>query len=652
MPGKTGYEQFNGIRKELVDIVGHLTDVVDDIGNQSLRTTIDELRDRVMTDTFRVLIAGEFNAGKSTTVNALLGEKMLPSGGTPTTAVICVVRWGDQPSAVLYQTDKKTADGVDPTPVRIEVTELENYVTVGAPAGGVNRWGLAEVYWPLEFCRQGVEIIDSPGLNDSADHSRITLDYVNKADAVVFVFSALQALTVEERKVVDQQLKIFSHDSMFCLVNRINQVEDDDEVVKVIADLRARMNEYWGLGEDRVFFVNSSGALRGRRLGQPALVEESGLPAFERSLERFLAADRGRAKILPSAIQVQAITAQGRAYIDEVLRLLDKDVAALTAEYERQRGPLDSLRKDRELIDRSIAHHLDGTRSMIEESAHRMLKDAANSCPDWAAAIDREHKVTLNPFRMREQAEAAMKEIVDGLSDQILQYAEDWQAGQLTDLVTARLIDLEDQVGEKLVSFTRSLDEIRLSLLSIGPDDDQHVPSDLSRGVGAVVGTILNPALGIYGAQFGFTAMLKALLPQLGVGVVLALVGFSPLALFGALFGMGAIQALLRADKLNKQLVGKVVEQVAAKLRDDAPDVAKSIADRAYAELDKQRIDIDRKLAASIDSVHEQVLFALRKRDEKQQSGTELKQQLAVSRQELADIDRRAAAVIESFAMN
>jgi hypothetical protein len=652
MPEKTGYEQFNGIRKEIVDIVGQLGDVVDDIGNQSLRGTIEELRNRVTTDTFRVLIAGEFNAGKSTTVNALLGEKVLPSGGTPTTAVICVVRWGDQRSAVLYKTDKHRANGLDPTPVPIEVTELEKYVTVGASADGINIWGLSEVYWPLEFCRQGVEIIDSPGLNDSADHSRITLDYVNKADAVVFVFSALQALTAEERKVVDQQLKIFSHDSMFCLVNRINQVEDEDEVVKVVADLRARMNEYWGLGEDRVFFANSSGALRGRRLGQPALVEDSGLTAFEQSLERFLAADRGRAKIMPSAIQVREITAQARAYIDEVLALLDKDVAELTAEYERQRGPLDSLRKDRELIDRSIAHHLDGTRSMIEESARRMLKDAANSCPDWAASIDREHKVTLNPFRMREQSEAAMKEIVDGLSDQILQYAEDWQEGQLADLVTARLTDLEDQVGEKLVSFTRNLDQIRASLLSVGADDAQNVPSDLSRGAGAVVGTILNPTLGLYGAQFGFTAMLKALLPQLGVGIVLALVGFTPLALFGALFGMGAIQALLRADKLNKQLVGKVVEQVAAKLRDDAPDVAKAIADQAHAELDKQRVEIDRKLAASIDSVHEKVLFALQKRDEKQQSGAKLKQQLAADRQELADIDQRAAAVVEGFAMS
>lgn len=651
MAETAGYEQFVGIRQEVIDIVSRLGQVIDDIGNQSLLGTVAELKDRLTTDTFRVLIAGEFNAGKSTTVNALLGEKVLPSGGTPTTGVICVVRWGDHPAVALFKADRQQPGGLDPTPVPVDVTALEASVTIGAASGKTNVWGLAEIYWPLEFCRRGVEIIDSPGLNESADRTKITMSYVNKADAVVFVFSALQTLTAAERKVVDQQLKIFSHDSMFCLVNRINQVEDEDEAEKVIENVRARMHEYWALGDDRVFFVNSSGALRGRRLGKPALVEDSGLPAFEHSLERFLATDRGRAKIMPSAIQVREITAGAREYIDETMALLDKDVSELTAEYERQRVPLDGLRKDRELINRSIAHHLDGTRSMIEESARRMLKDAANSCPEWAANLEREHKVTMNPFKMREQAEAAMKEVSDGLGDQIQQRAEDWRDGELTDLVTARLKDLEEQVDEKLVPFVENLDRIRTSLLSVGADNGQ-MPSDLSRGAAAVVGTLINPGLGIVGAQFGFGAMLKSLLPQIGAAVVLALLGFTPLGLFAFLTGMGAIQGFLKAGKLNKQLSDKVVEEVSAKLRDEAPDIARDIADQVHADLDTQRVEIDRKLAAAIDGVHEKVLFALQQRNDRQQSGAELKRGLAASRRSLAEIDGRAAAVVEGFAMS
>jgi GTPase SAR1 family protein len=650
MTAQSGYEHIKGVRKELVDLADELGQVVDGIGHKTLGDTVRELRAVVATDTFRVLIAGEFNAGKSTTVNAMLGEKVLPAGGTPTTAVLCVVRWSESSSAVLFRADRRMGDGLDPKPAPIDVTKLEHYVTVGAGRGKPNKWGLAEIYWPLELCRQGIEIIDSPGLNDSADHSKITLDYVNKADAVVFVFSALQALAESERSVVDQQLKVFSHDSMFCLVNRINQV-DDDETAKVIKDLRARIHEYWGLGDNRVFFIDAKAALGSRANGKHALAGQSGLLAFETALEQFLATDRGRIKIEPRAAQIQQITAQARGYINDDFIFLDKKVAELTAEWERQRVPLEGLKKDREIINTSIQNHLQGTQSLVSESARKMLQRAASSCAEWAEQIDREHEVTWGR-RMRQKVNDAIEEISNGLSDQILRYAEDWQEGELADLIAERAEDLEDQVGEKICAFTGKLDEIRNSLLNVDtPEDEQHLASGLSRTAAGVAGTILSPGLGLVGAQLGFKAMLTALLPQLGVAIVLALVGFTPLALFGALFGMGAIQALLRLNKLNKQIVGSVSASVSSKLRDDATDIAQSIAARIYSELDKERARMDRELADSIVALNEQVQFALNQRDQEEQSSAKKKDQLTASLLKLDEIERRAAKIQNEWAM-
>jgi GTPase SAR1 family protein len=652
MTAQPGYERFQGTRRELIDIIEQLAVVITAIGQESLVDTVTGLRDRVASETFRVLIAGEFNAGKSTTVNAMLGDKVLPAFGRPTTAVLCVVRWGEPPRAVLYEADRLSPDGLDPAPFAIEVTELGHYVTVGSSSDGPNKWGLAEIYWPLEFCRPGVEIVDSPGLNDSPDHSRITLDYVNKADAVVFVFSALQALTEVERRVVDQQLKMFSHDNMFCLVNRINQIEEADEVADVSADLRARMRDYWALGEDRVFFIDASGALKGRQLGRPRAVESSGLPAFEHALEQFLTTQRGRVKIVPPAIQVQEITAGARTHIDQVLTLLDKDEAMLAAEYERQLGPLEGLRKERELIGRSIENHLAGTRAQIEEAARRMLVKAANSCPEWADEIDREHKITLNLFKAKQNAEAATQEIGTGLSDHILRYAEDWQEGELTDIITARTADLEEQVGEKFVAFAESLDEIRKSLLSVGVPDEQEMPSAFSRGAGFAGGLVFSMGAALVGAQFGFKAMLKQLLPQLGVTIGLALLGFGPGLLVAALFGMGTIKSLLGVNSLNQKIVDSVSGAVSRKLRDDAPDMARSIADRVHGELDEQRLKIDSGLAGAIAAVHEQVQFALTRRNQKQESNAEVKAQLAGRRLDLTEIDRRAATVVKGWVMS
>jgi hypothetical protein len=651
MAAQAGYEQFQGIRKELVGIVGQLRDVVAAIGQESLVSTTTELRDRVASETFRVLIAGEFNAGKSTTVNAMLGDEVLPAAATPTTAVLCVVRWGEPKRALLYRADATSRSSLDPAPQEIKVTELGHYVTVGASSGGPNKWGLAEICWPLEFCRPGVEIIDSPGLNDSPEHSRITLDYVNRADAVVFVFSALQALTEAERKVVDQQLKIFSHDNMFCLVNRINQVGDEDDVADVTADARARMKEYWALGENRVFFVDAKGALKGRQNRQPERVANSGLPVFEQSLEQFLTTDRARVKIVPSAIQAQEISADARIHIDSVFTLLDKNIEALTAAYESQAGPLDRLRQERELIGRSIETHLIGTRIQVEEAARRMLLKAASSCPEWARAIDRVHKVTLRPFKARAQAEAAVQEISDGLSDQILQYAEDWQQGELADIIAQRSSDLDDQVGEKLIAFARNLDEIRTAILNAGGAGDDFLASPGSRGAAIAGGILLNPGALLIGAQFGFKEMLKELIPQLGLAVGLALLGFGPGFLITALFGMGAIRALFKLTKLNEKIVASVAASVSQKLRDEATDITRAIAGEIYAELDEQRVEVDRKLAAPVAALHEAVQFALHERDRTKESNTEVKARLMVSHQELDEIDRRAGAIVKDWAM-
>ncbi|NCC36113.1 MAG: hypothetical protein EOM24_29480, partial [Chloroflexia bacterium] len=73
-------------------------------------------------DTFKLLIMGEFKTGKSTFINALLREKVLPSYATPTTAIINEVKYGAQRRALLHFNDE------DKQPMEIPVDQLEEYV--------------------------------------------------------------------------------------------------------------------------------------------------------------------------------------------------------------------------------------------------------------------------------------------------------------------------------------------------------------------------------------------------------------------------------------------------------------------------------------------------------------------------------------------
>ncbi|HET7078061.1 MAG TPA: dynamin family protein, partial [Chloroflexia bacterium] len=108
---------------------------------------------------FLLVIAGEFNAGKSAFINALLGERFLTEGVTPTTAVVTLLRYGDQPS--------------------------------DEPVGE----DLAERAYPAPFLRD-ITVVDTPGTNAIIRrHEQLTRHFVPRADLVLFVTSADRPFT-------------------------------------------------------------------------------------------------------------------------------------------------------------------------------------------------------------------------------------------------------------------------------------------------------------------------------------------------------------------------------------------------------------------------------------------------------------------------
>src|SRR5512140_1828403 len=119
---------------------------------------------------FLVVVAGEFNAGKSALINALLGQKVLAEGSTPTTSRVTLVRWGEQ--AAEQVVDEK----------------------------------LSVYTYPLPLLKE-LNVVDTPGTNAIIrHHERLTDEFIPRSDMILFITSADHPVTESERQFLDRIL--------------------------------------------------------------------------------------------------------------------------------------------------------------------------------------------------------------------------------------------------------------------------------------------------------------------------------------------------------------------------------------------------------------------------------------------------------------
>jgi tetratricopeptide (TPR) repeat protein/GTPase SAR1 family protein len=226
-----------------------------------------------------VTVMGEFSSGKSTFVNALLGEDVAPMGITPTTATINVLKYGsERMSRVVY---------LDDSVREVPWSEVPRLLR-GLDAKEAKRIRLVEVLYPLETLLR-VNVVDTPGLNSiHPEHEETARRFIAEADAVVWLFTADQAAKASEGealgKIRGEGKKILG------VLNKIDRCSPD-ELKQILAHVDKELGP---LLETVVPFAGRD-ALKARRQAPPdaELLAASNYPALERALEeRFFSQAR------------------------------------------------------------------------------------------------------------------------------------------------------------------------------------------------------------------------------------------------------------------------------------------------------------------------------------------------------------------------
>lgn len=268
---------------------------------------IDDILLRMGERGFSIAVVGEFKRGKSTVINALLGKDILPSDIMPCSATLNRVTYGVTPRVRVFYKDGHQDE--------VSIDELTNYVTKLTEESEELASKVAEavVEYPVPYCQNNVDIIDTPGLNDDESMTNVTLGVLPSVDAAILVIMAQSPFSEYERDFVENKLLSSDMGRVLFLVSAIDRLNNEGDADRLIESVRARIKRYvmqrakeqFGqdspefknylrkIGEPRVFGVSAYQALQAKVTGDGELLKKSRFAEFEQGLERFLSEDRG-----------------------------------------------------------------------------------------------------------------------------------------------------------------------------------------------------------------------------------------------------------------------------------------------------------------------------------------------------------------------
>ena len=239
---------------------------------------------------FLLVIVGEFNAGKSAFINALVGSHVAQEGVTPTTAQINVLQYGETAGRQVKE---------------------NNLHVITAPA---------------DILRE-IHIVDTPGTNAIIrEHEAITADFVPRSDLVLFVTSADRPFTETERAFLEQ-VRGWGK-KVVIVINKVDILDNAQQVEEIRTFVAESALALLGFRPE-IFPVSARLALKAKQ-GDPALWPASGFEALERYIASTLdAPGRVHLKLLNPLGVGTALTDRHAAIIHERLALLKDDFATL-----------------------------------------------------------------------------------------------------------------------------------------------------------------------------------------------------------------------------------------------------------------------------------------------------------------------------------
>lgn len=373
---------FKELKTTLEDLINELKN---DISNKEVLEELENTKNYLDNQKFSIGITGVMNAGKSTMLNALMGREILGSAVVPETANLTIVKHNPTDTAKVYYWNtqewdriKKSAEQLESMrefvnetnrifgenlknyirPVsrfdEVDIKDLSSYTSAEASGKKCNLVKYVELGSKLDFLSDGIEIVDTPGLDDPViQREEITKEYISQCDMMLHLMNVSQSATLKDVEFIIDAVLYQNISKLLIVITRADTVtkEQLDEVIKYTKSSIERQLKAQNKDSQldyilkTIKFIPISGRMAllhrtGR--AQEALdagfrLEDTGILEIEKYLTETLFgtnSQKGELVIQSSKNQLQKIIEKQTSFYNYELKLLSKSKDELEKELE------------------------------------------------------------------------------------------------------------------------------------------------------------------------------------------------------------------------------------------------------------------------------------------------------------------------------
>ncbi|AFY35726.1 dynamin family protein [Calothrix sp. PCC 7507] len=617
---------------------------------------IDRVISRIETDSFAIAVVGEFKRGKSTFINALLGKEILPADVLPTTATLNRVTYGSEPFVkIIFEDDEER---------EIDINRLISFVTKLTPeceavAATVKE---AVIYYPVKYCRDHVEIIDTPGLSDDETMTAVTLAVLERVEVAIMVTSALAPFAESEGNFICQNLLANSLGCIIFVVNGIDHFHRPQDADKVVKKVEKRIKDFvedWAkqqfsedsseykfylrkIGNFKAFGVSAYQALSGKLNNNKTLIEQSQFPEFESALQQIVAQERGGIFLQVAANQVIAVATEVINTINNQQKYSLLQQENFTDKYNKIHNLITNFQK----VKSQKKSHFDTIENNIKSQASLLINQLENKLKQAA-----EKSIEATNINSSQDINTLLKQFATQV-DNALQQASQNIAQQIQ-AVTYQELSTAAQQASTLIEITSEI------IQTVDMHLNQFDSNVVVIGNSGTINNSLNQALHEFNQeQLGnlsglFPSNLEAFLLKIEANGIYTIAGGVAGALFGpwgipigAAVGVG-IGNSQKMKNFKPNYKSKVFVEIEKQLQSHNPN--QIVNDYVYAAC-KTVAKLKNKIDQEISSWIEETQNTLAKLQGKQQALAETEQQtLNAMQSETQNILHHAWVVTEQI---